>query len=204
MPLRRYPEADAKMDDITGLLGGGLFQPLFKWMNESGPVYLLPTGPVTSYVVVSDPDCIKQVLFNYGSKYIKGTIAEAGEFLFGLGVALQENEAWKIRRKAVAPSLHRRYVEAMVDRCFGPCAERMVDQVTRQAEEAGGRKERLNLESKFSQAALDIIGGGHTLAHALLSSLHLIRTLCIASTRRGVCYLETFTSLKGGCRVEWS
>ena len=152
------PVADAKLEDITGLLGGGLFQPLFKWMKEAGPVYLLPTGPVTSYVVVSDPDCIKQVLFNYGGKYIKGTIAEAGEFLFGLGVALQENEAWKIRRKAVAPSLHRRYVEAMVDRCFGPCAERMVDLVVAQAESAGGRKERLNMESKFSQAALDIIG----------------------------------------------
>jgi hypothetical protein len=45
------------------------------------------TGPVTSYVVISDPDAIKQVLFNYGNKYIKGTIAEAGEFLFGRGCA---------------------------------------------------------------------------------------------------------------------
>ena len=153
------PVADAKMEDITGLLGGGLFVPLFKWMTESGPVYLLPTGPVTSYVVVSDPDCIKQVLFNYGSKYIKGTIAEAGGFLFGLGVALQENEAWKIRRKAVAPSLHRKYVEAMVDRCFGPCAERMADLILQQAQaEPDGQKKRLNMESKFSQAALDIIG----------------------------------------------
>ena len=153
------PVADAKMEDITGLLGGGLFQPLFKWMSQSGPVYLLPTGPVTSYVVISDPDCIKQVLFNYGSKYIKGTIAEAGEFLFGLGVALQENEAWKIRRKAVAPSLHRRYVEAMVDRCFGPCAERMVDLIEKQASlENDGEKKRLNMESKFSQTTLDIIG----------------------------------------------
>ena len=152
------PVADAKLEDITGLLGGGLFQPLFKWMKEAGPVYLLPTGPVTSYVVVSDPDCIKQILFNYGSKYIKGTIAEAGEFLFGLGVALQENEAWKIRRKAVAPSLHRRYVEAMVDRCFGPCAERMVELVEQSVDAEGGEKKRVNMESKFSQAALDIIG----------------------------------------------
>jgi len=152
------PVADAKLEDITGLLGGGLFQPLFKWMKEAGPVYLLPTGPVTSYVVVSDPDCIKQILFNYGSKYIKGTIAEAGEFLFGLGVALQENEAWKIRRKAVAPSLHRRYVEAMVDRCFGPCAERMVELIEQTVDADGGEKKRVNMESKFSQAALDIIG----------------------------------------------
>ena len=142
------PVADAKLEDITGLLGGGLFQPLFKWMKEAGPVYLLPTGPVTSYVVVSDPDCIKQILFNYGSKYIKGTIAEAGEFLFGLGVALQENEAWKIRRKAVAPSLHRRYVEAMVDRCFGPCAERMVELVEQTVAADGGEMKRVNMEAK--------------------------------------------------------
>jgi carotene epsilon-monooxygenase len=150
------PVADAKLEDITGLLGGGLFQPLFKWMRESGPVYLLPTGPITSYVVVSDPACIKQVLFNYGSKYIKGTIAEAGEFLFGLGVALQELEPWKIRRKAVAPSLHRKYVEAMVDRCFGPCADRMVTML--ESESAGGPVGGVNMESRFSKTALDIIG----------------------------------------------
>lgn len=150
------PVADAKLEDITGLLGGGLFQPLFKWMRESGPVYLLPTGPITSYVVVSDPDCIKQVLFNYGSRYIKGTIAEAGEFLFGLGVALQELEPWKIRRKAVAPSLHRKYVEAMVDRCFGPCADRMVS--TLEGEAGAGGVGGVNMESRFSKTALDIIG----------------------------------------------
>lgn len=150
------PVADAKLEDITGLLGGGLFQPLFKWMNESGPVYLLPTGPITSYVVVSDPECIKQVLFNYGSKYIKGTIAEAGEFLFGLGVALQELEPWKIRRKIVAPSLHRKYVEAMVDRCFGPCADRMVEILEKEC--GSGGVNGVNMESRFSKTALDIIG----------------------------------------------
>jgi len=150
------PVADAKLEDITGLLGGGLFQPLFKWMQQSGPVYLLPTGPITSYVVVSDAACIKQVLFNYGSKYIKGTIAEAGEFLFGLGVALQELEPWKIRRKAVAPSLHRKYVEAMVDRCFALCADRMVTILEEEA--ANGPVGGVNLESRFSKTALDIIG----------------------------------------------
>lgn len=38
------PVADAKPDDIKDLLGGALFKALFKWMQESGPVYLLPTG----------------------------------------------------------------------------------------------------------------------------------------------------------------
>ena len=36
--------ADAKAEDIQELLGGALFKALYKWMVESGPVYLLPTG----------------------------------------------------------------------------------------------------------------------------------------------------------------
>lgn len=36
--------ADAKPADIQDLLGGALFKALYKWMRESGPVYLLPTG----------------------------------------------------------------------------------------------------------------------------------------------------------------
>ena len=36
--------ADAKPEDIQDLLGGALFRALYKWMEETGPVYLLPTG----------------------------------------------------------------------------------------------------------------------------------------------------------------
>ena len=36
--------ADAKPEDIQDLLGGALFRALCKWMEETGPVYLLPTG----------------------------------------------------------------------------------------------------------------------------------------------------------------
>ena len=42
--LQDTPVADAKPDDIKDLLGGALFKALFKWMQESGPIYLLPTG----------------------------------------------------------------------------------------------------------------------------------------------------------------
>lgn len=46
--LQDTPIADAKPDDIKDLLGGALFKALFKWMQESGPVYLLPTGKLLS------------------------------------------------------------------------------------------------------------------------------------------------------------
>ncbi len=41
------PVADAKPADIQDLLGGALFKALYKWMEETGPVYLLPTGART-------------------------------------------------------------------------------------------------------------------------------------------------------------
>ena len=42
--LQNVPVANAKPEDIQDLLGGALFKALYKWMLESGPVYLLPTG----------------------------------------------------------------------------------------------------------------------------------------------------------------
>ena len=38
------PIADAQPEEIQELLGGALFKALYKWMIDSGPVYLLPTG----------------------------------------------------------------------------------------------------------------------------------------------------------------
>lgn len=42
--LQDAPVAQAAPADIQDLLGGALFKALYKWMQESGPVYLLPTG----------------------------------------------------------------------------------------------------------------------------------------------------------------
>jgi hypothetical protein len=64
--LQNIPVANAKPDDIKDLLGGALFQALYKWMTESGPVYLLPTGPISSFLVISDPAAAKHVLRSTG------------------------------------------------------------------------------------------------------------------------------------------
>ncbi len=42
--VQDVPVADAKPEEIKELLGGALFKALYKWMIDSGPVYLLPTG----------------------------------------------------------------------------------------------------------------------------------------------------------------
>jgi carotenoid epsilon hydroxylase len=89
------PVANAKLDDVSDLLGGALFLPLYKWMTENGPVYRLAAGP-RNFVIVSDPAVAKHVLRNYGSKYAKGLVSEVSEFLFGSGFAIAEGSLWTV------------------------------------------------------------------------------------------------------------
>ncbi|KAJ8426577.1 hypothetical protein Cgig2_001246 [Carnegiea gigantea] len=147
------PVASAKLDDVSDLLGGALFLPLFKWMNLYGPIYRLAAGP-RNFVVVSDPAIAKHVLRNYGTKYAKGLIAEVSEFLFGSGFAIAEGSLWMARRRAVVPSLHKKYLSVIVERVFCKCAERMVEKLKSSA--ANGTA--VNMEAIFSQLTLDVIG----------------------------------------------
>ncbi|XP_052730872.1 carotene epsilon-monooxygenase, chloroplastic isoform X1 [Vigna angularis] len=146
------PVATAKLDDVSDLLGGALFLPLFKWMQDYGPIYRLAAGP-RNFVVVSDPAIAKHVLRNYG-KYSKGLVAEVSEFLFGSGFAIAEGPLWMARRRAVVPSLHKRYLSIIVDRVFCRCAERLVEKL--QSDALNGTA--VNMEEKFSQLTLDVIG----------------------------------------------
>lgn len=152
------PVADAKPEDIQDLLGGALFKALYKWMLESGPVYLLPTGAVSSFLVVSDPQAAKHVLRSSDNPqrpiYEKGLVAEVSKFLFGEGFAVAGGEQWRVRRKAVAPALHKGYLEVMINRVFAPSALHL----NRKLEKAALSGEAVDMEANFSQLTLDIIG----------------------------------------------
>jgi carotenoid epsilon hydroxylase len=156
---QNIPVADAKPDDIKDLLGGALFKALFKWMVESGPVYLLPTGPISSFLVISDPSCAKHVLRATDNPqrdvYGKGLVAEVSQFLFGDGFAITGGDAWRVRRRAVAPSLHRAYLEEMLTRVFSPTAAFLCDGKLAEAARSG---KAIDMEAAFSQLTLDVIG----------------------------------------------
>ncbi len=68
-------------------------------MLESGPVYLLPTGPASSFLVISDPAAAKHVLRSTDNPnrpiYEKGLVAEVSKFLFGTGFAIADG-VWSI------------------------------------------------------------------------------------------------------------
>lgn len=146
------PVANAKLEDVQELLGGALFLPLFKWMLESGPVYRLAAGP-RNFVIIGDPAAAKHVLRLYG-KYAKGLVSEVAQFLFGDGFAIAEGQLWTVRRRAVVPSLHKRFLATMVDRVFNRCTERLVEKLESSALSGAV----VNMEARFSQLTLDIIG----------------------------------------------
>eukprot|EP00887_Chlorella_sp_A99_P003484 scaffold7.g3484.t1 len=152
------PVADAKPEDIQDLLGGALFKALYKWMLETGPVYLLPTGPISSFLVISDPEAAKHVLRSSDNPsraiYNKGLVAEVSQFLFGKGFAVAGGDEWRVRRRAVTPSLHKAYLEEMLDRVFGECA--LAAAAALEGPAAAGRP--VNMEAIFNQMTLDVIG----------------------------------------------
>jgi hypothetical protein len=70
-----------------------------------------PAGPVSSFLVISDPAAAKHVLRatdnSNNNIYDKGLVAEVSKFLFGEGFAVAGGDQWRMRRRAVSPSLHR-------------------------------------------------------------------------------------------------
>lgn len=121
-------------------------------MNDYGPIYRLAAGP-RNFVIVSDPTIAKHVLRNYGT-YAKGLVSEVSEFLFGSGFAIAEGPLWTVRRRAVVPSLHKKYLSVIVDRVFCKCAMRLVEKLEKDAL----NNNSVNMEEKFSQLTLDVIG----------------------------------------------
>ena len=55
--------------------------------------------------------------------------AQVSKFLFGDGFAVAGGDGWRVRRRAVGPSLHRAYLEAMTARVFGPSALHLNDKL---------------------------------------------------------------------------
>ena len=125
-------------------------------MLTNGSIYLLPTGPISSFLIVSEPEAAKHILRSSDNTrrniYGKGLVAEVSKFLFGDGFAVAEGPLWTSRRKAVGPSLHRAYLEAMVTRVFVPCAQALNTKLREQQDKP------IDIEACFSQLTLDVIG----------------------------------------------
>lgn len=145
----RMPEATG---DIREIVGQPVFVPLYKLFLVYGPIFRLSFGP-KSFVVISDPALAKQVLLTNAHKYSKGLLAEILDFVMGQGLIPADGEIWKTRRRAIVPSLHRKYIASMVN-MFGESTLHGMKTL----EKAALEDRPVEMENFFSRLTLDIIG----------------------------------------------
>lgn len=138
--------------DIREIVGQPVFIPLYKLFLIYGKVFRLSFGPKT-FVIVSDAEVAKHILLNNATAYSKGLLSEILDFVMGKGLIPADGEIWKVRRRAIVPALHRKYISAMVD-MFGDCGLHGSVQL----EKAAKKGESIEMENFFSRFALDIIG----------------------------------------------
>ncbi|KAJ3679282.1 hypothetical protein LUZ60_017293 [Juncus effusus] len=141
---------------VTDLFDRPLFFSLYDWFIEHGSVYKLAFGP-KAFVVVSDPIVARHILRENAFSYDKGVLAEILKPIMGKGLIPADLDTWKQRRKVITPGFHALFLEAMV-KVFIKCTERTILKLEKLTENK--REIELDLESEFSNLALDIIGLG--------------------------------------------
>jgi cytochrome P450 len=126
---------------------------LKNYMHKYGQMYKLCFGP-KSFIVVSEPAAVKHILRDNAANYNKGALAEILEDIMGKGLIPADPETWKVRRRAIVPAFHKKWLGAMVG-LFGDCGVRLVAAL----EEEGARQGNpIDMEERFGSVALDIIG----------------------------------------------
>jgi len=138
--------------DIREIVGQPVFVPLYKLFLVYGKIFRLSFGP-KSFVIISDPGYARQILMTNAEKYSKGLLSEILDFVMGTGLIPADGEIWRVRRRAIVPALHKRYVESMVG-MFNNC----VLHGTKTLDRSIALGQPMNMENFFSRLGLDIIG----------------------------------------------
>lgn len=120
------------------------------------------------------------------------------EFLFGSGFAVAGGEQWRVRRKAVGPSLHRAYLSTMISRVFGPSAAhlneklevRLVATLPLLARSSTGRCWPSSFLLNASEADGLLLGHHRPLLLQAGERLLVVARLCAPWERRRVARLE--------------
>ncbi|KAI5648903.1 hypothetical protein M9H77_34908 [Catharanthus roseus] len=147
-----YPRIPEAKGSIQAIRSEAFFIPLYELFLTYGGIFRLTFGP-KSFLIVSDPSIAKRILKDNSKAYSKGILAEILDFVMGKGLIPADGEVWRVRRRAIVPALHQKYVAAMIS-LFGQATERLC----RKLDEAASNGEDVEMESLFSRLTLDIIG----------------------------------------------
>ncbi|ESW11745.1 hypothetical protein PHAVU_008G056400 [Phaseolus vulgaris] len=145
----KIPEAKGSIKAVRSV---AFFIPLYELYLTYGGIFRLTFGP-KSFLIVSDPNIAKHILKDNSKAYSKGILAEILDFVMGKGLIPADGEIWRVRRRAIVPALHQKYVAAMIG-LFGQAADRLCQKLDAAASDG----EDAEMESLFSRLTLDIIG----------------------------------------------
>ncbi|KAG5008226.1 hypothetical protein AAZX31_09G231700 [Glycine max] len=145
----KIPEAKGSIKAIRSV---AFFIPLYELYLTYGGIFRLTFGP-KSFLIVSDPSIAKHILRDNSKSYSKGILAEILDFVMGKGLIPADGEIWRVRRRAIVPALHQKYVAAMIG-LFGQASDRLCQKLDAAASDG----EDVEMESLFSRLTLDIIG----------------------------------------------
>ena len=140
--------------DLSGLTDGTMYLGLYQYMQEFGDMYKLCFGP-KSFIVISAPVAARHVLRDESTRYNKGVLAEILEDIMGQGLIPADPTTWKVRRRAIVPAFHKKWLEYQVT-VFGECTARLVQDMDAAMAKEGGKP--VDMEERFGSLALDIIG----------------------------------------------
>lgn len=138
--------------DLQTLAGGPLFLLLEKYYQVHGPIFNLSFGP-KSFLIISDPVMARHILRSSPDSYCKGVLSEILEPIMGKGLIPADPVTWKVRRRAIVPGFHKKWLNRMVS-LFADCAERLVHQLEHEATQ----RNVVDMEERFCSITLDIIG----------------------------------------------
>ncbi|XP_050221885.1 protein LUTEIN DEFICIENT 5, chloroplastic [Mercurialis annua] len=147
-----YPKIPEAKGAISAIRSEAFFIPLYELYLTYGGIFRLTFGP-KSFLIVSDPAIAKHILKDNSKAYSKGILAEILDFVMGKGLIPADGEIWRVRRRAIVPALHQRYVAAMIN-LFGQGTDRLCKKL----DVAASDGEDVEMESLFSRLTLDIIG----------------------------------------------
>ncbi|KAK8545592.1 hypothetical protein V6N13_066865 [Hibiscus sabdariffa] len=147
-----YPKIPEAKGAIKAIRSEAFFIPLYELYLTYGGIFRLIFGP-KSFLIVSDPSIAKHILKDNSKSYSKGILAEILDFVMGKGLIPADGEIWRVRRRAIVPALHQKYVAAMIS-LFGLATDRL----SQKLDVAATDGEDVEMESLFSRLTLDIIG----------------------------------------------
>ncbi|GAB2218540.1 hypothetical protein Droror1_Dr00001767 [Drosera rotundifolia] len=147
-----YPKIPEAKGEIKAIRSEAFFIPLYELYLTYGGIFRLTFGP-KSFLIVSDPAIAKHILKDNCKAYSKGILAEILDFVMGKGLIPADGEIWRVRRRAIVPALHQKYVAAMIN-LFARATDRLCEKL----DAAASNGEDVEMESLFSRLTLDIIG----------------------------------------------